>query len=108
MWNASLLMDKALSGHKIGFAGLGNMGRAMARHLHEAGAEVVVWNRSDAPAHAAVAMGMRRAATLPELAQDIGPGIICLNLTTTQGVQQIPFGEGGLVQGLPAHAMIIR
>ena len=31
MWNAHLLMDKPLSGHKIGFAGLGNMGRAMAR-----------------------------------------------------------------------------
>ena len=50
MWNARLLMDKSLSGHKIGFVGLGNMGRAMARHLHQAGARVVVWNRSDAPA----------------------------------------------------------
>ena len=40
MWNARLLMDKSLSGHKIGFVGLGNMGRAMARHLHEAGAEL--------------------------------------------------------------------
>jgi 2-hydroxy-3-oxopropionate reductase len=54
-------MSKPLAGHKIGFVGLGNMGRANARHLHEAGAEVVVWNRSDAPAEAAVAMGMKRA-----------------------------------------------
>ena len=67
-------MDTTLSGHKIGFVGLGNMGRAMARHLHEAGAKVVVWNRSDAPAEAAVAMGMKRAATLPELAREIGDG----------------------------------
>jgi 3-hydroxyisobutyrate dehydrogenase-like beta-hydroxyacid dehydrogenase len=107
MWNARLLMDKPLSGHKIGFAGLGNMGRAMARHLHEAGAEVVVWNRSDASAEAAVAMGMKRAATLPELARAIGDGVICINLTTTDVVQQVVFGEGGLIEGLSPGAMII-
>jgi 3-hydroxyisobutyrate dehydrogenase-like beta-hydroxyacid dehydrogenase len=100
-------MDKSLSAHKIGFVGLGNMGRAMARHLHEAGARVVVWNRSDAPAEAAVALGMRRAATLPELAREIGDGVICLNLTTTDVVERLAFGEGGLIEGLSAGAMII-
>lgn len=83
------------------------MGRAMARHLHGAGAEVVVWNRSDAPAEAAVALGMRRAATLPELARAIGSGIICVNLTTADVVEQIVFGPGGLVEGLHVGAMII-
>ena len=107
LWNARLLMDKPLSGHKIGFVGLGNMGRAMARHLHEAGAEVVVWNRSDASAEAAVATGMKRAATLPELARAIGDGVIGLNLTTTDVVEHVVFGEGGLVEGLGAGAMII-
>lgn len=100
-------MNKPLSGHKIGFVGLGNMGRANARHLHEAGAEVVVWNRSDAPAEAAVAMGMRRAATLPELAREIGDGVICINLTMTDVVEKVVFGEGGLIEGLHPHALII-
>ena len=107
MWNAHLLMDKSLSGHKIGFAGLGNMGRAMARHLHEAGAEVVVWNRSDAAAEAAVAMGMKREATLPELAREIGDSVICINLTTTDVVEKVVFGAGGLIEGLSTGAMII-
>jgi len=107
MCNASLLMTTTLSGHKIGFVGLGNMGRAMARHLHDAGAEVVVWNRSNPPAEAAVAIGMKRAATLPELAREIGAGVICLNLTTTDVVEKIVFGEGGLIEGLNAGAMII-
>src|SRR5688500_8367888 len=98
-------MDKPLSGHKIGFVGLGNMGRAMARHLHEAGAQVVVWNRSDAPAEAAVALGMKRAATLPELAREIGNGVICLNLTTTDVVEKVAFGTSGLIEGLGADAM---
>src|SRR6187401_3219167 len=100
-------MDKPLSGHKIGFIGLGNMGRAMARHLHEAGAEMMVWNRSDAAADAAVALGMRRAATLPQLAREIGDGVICLNLTTTDVVEKVVFGEGGLREGMSEGGMII-
>ena len=100
-------MSKPLAGYKIGFAGLGNMGRANVRHLHEAGAEVVVWNRSAEPAEAAVRLGMRRAASLPELAREIGAGIICINLTTTEVVRQVVFGEGGLVGGLDPEALII-
>jgi 3-hydroxyisobutyrate dehydrogenase-like beta-hydroxyacid dehydrogenase len=96
-----------LTGHKIGFVGLGNMGRANARHLHEAGADVVVWNRSDAPAEAAVALGMRRAAGLPELAREVGPGVICINLTMTDVVENVVFGPGGLIEGLHPDALII-
>ena len=92
-------LKTALAGFKIGFVGLGNMGAPMARHLHEAGADVVVWNRSDAPAEAAVARGMRRAATLPELAREIGDGVICVNLTTTEVVEAVVFGQGGLSAG---------
>lgn len=83
------------------------MGRANARHLHQAGAEVVVWNRSDAPAAEATALGMKRAASLPELAREIGPGIICINLTMTDVVEKIVFGEGGLSEGLHPEALII-
>jgi len=100
-------MIKTLTGQKIGFAGLGNMGSAMARHLHEAGAEMVVWNRSDAPAEKAVALGMRRALSLPELAREIGAGIVCINLTTTEVVEQMVFGAGGLAEGLSPEALII-
>ena len=100
-------MNQPLTGHKIGFVGLGNMGRANARHLHEAGAEVIVWNRSDAPAEAAIALGMKRAATLPELAREVGPGIICINLTMTDVVEKVVFGEVGLVEGLHPDALII-
>ena len=100
-------MSKPLTGHKIGFVGLGNMGRANARHLHEAGADVIVWNRSPAPAEAAVALGLRRAATLPDLAREIGPGIICINLTMTDVVEAVVFGPGGLIEDLHPDALII-
>jgi len=100
-------METSLSGHKIGFVGLGIMGAPMARHLHEAGATVVVWNRSAAAADAAVAQGMRRAATLPELAREIGDGMICLNLTTTEVVEQVVFGAGGLSEAWGAGALMV-
>ncbi len=100
-------MSGPLAGQKIGFVGLGNMGAPMARHLHNAGAQVFVWNRSAAPCQAAVDLGMTAVATLPELARAIGPGIICVNLTTTDVVDRIVFGADGLYTGLDAGAMII-
>ena len=107
MWNVAVKMDKPLAGHKIGFVGLGNMGRANARHLYAAGADMVVWNRSEGPAAAAVALGMRRAASLPELARELGDGVICINLTTTDVVEQLVFGADGLFSGMSKDAMII-
>ncbi len=47
---------------RIGFLGLGNMGRAMAGRLVAAGHEVVVWNRSPAAADELVGAGAELAA----------------------------------------------
>jgi 3-hydroxyisobutyrate dehydrogenase-like beta-hydroxyacid dehydrogenase len=98
---------KSLDGQKIGFVGLGNMGQPMARHLREAGADVVVWNRSPAPVEIAKNAGMRAAASLPQLAREIGAGVICINLTTADVVEQLVFGPDGLSEGLQPGAMII-
>ncbi|MFN0127217.1 MAG: NAD(P)-dependent oxidoreductase [Verrucomicrobiales bacterium] len=106
-WSNGMKMSTALSGYKIGFVGLGHMGRAMVRHLHAAGAEVVVWNRSDGPAAAAAAHGMQRAATPAGLAREIGDGLVCLGLTTSEVVRQVVFGPGGLCEGLDPRALVI-
>src|SRR6187431_3189391 len=50
---------------------------------------------------------MKRAATLPELAREIGDGLICINLTTTDVVEEVVFGNGGLIEGLDPAALII-
>jgi 2-hydroxy-3-oxopropionate reductase len=50
---------------------------------------------------------MRRALTLPELAREIGSGVICLNLTTTEVVESVVFGPGGLLDGMEPGALII-
>lgn len=100
-------MSKSLEGLKIGFVGLGNMGAAMARNLNEAGAEVVVWNRSEGPGKAAEALGMTRVERLSELGKIVGNSIICINLTTSQVVDGVVFGAGGLAEGLSADSLVI-
>ena len=47
----------------IGFLALGNMGKSMATRLIEAGHDVVVWNRSQAPVDEMAALGARAATT---------------------------------------------
>jgi 3-hydroxyisobutyrate dehydrogenase-like beta-hydroxyacid dehydrogenase len=101
------IKNESMTGNKIGFVGLGNMGAPMARHLHAAGAEVIVWNRSPEPAEAAVRDGLSRAKSLQELAERVGDGVICVNLTLTDVVEKLVFGEGGLHEKLDPDALII-
>lgn len=82
-------MSKTLSGYKIGFIGLGTMGAPMAGHFHDAGAEMIVWNRSVESAMAAAEKGMVAAPDPVSLAEVVGAGIICLNLTHTEVVEGI-------------------
>lgn len=79
----------------------------MARHLQSAGAEMIVWNRGEERRRAAVASGMEVAGGLPELAARVGAGAICLNLTNTEVVQNVVFGDQGLHERLHPEAMII-
>jgi len=100
-------MAPRLQGHRIGFIGLGNMGAPMAKHLFHAGAELIVWNRSPQRVEAAVDLGMRAAPSPADLAKQVGPGILCLNLTETAVVESIVFGENGLAQSIDPDAVII-
>jgi 2-hydroxy-3-oxopropionate reductase len=100
-------MIHRLEGHRIGFIGLGNMGSPMARHLNDAGAEMIVWNRSPERLEAAVKLGMRPASSPAEVAELVGAGIVCINLTDTAVVESVVFGEGGLKHRLSASALII-
>ena len=82
-------MSETLSGYKIGFIGLGNMGWPMACHLQDAGADVTAWNRSDGPARRAAERGMVVGTDPEGLAGEIGNGILCLNLTHSDVVASI-------------------
>ena len=64
---------------KIAFAGLGVMGAPMARHLVEAGHDVIGFNRTTAKAQAwAAATGGKAATTVAEAAQGVELFILCV------------------------------
>ncbi|MEM9281640.1 MAG: NAD(P)-dependent oxidoreductase [Verrucomicrobiota bacterium] len=82
-------MSESLSGYKIGFIGLGNMGWPMACHLHDAQAEMVVWNRSEPRRRAAEDHAMEVASSAVEVAENVEDGILCLNLTYSAVVEEV-------------------
>ncbi|MDF1860911.1 MAG: NAD(P)-dependent oxidoreductase [Verrucomicrobiales bacterium] len=108
-------MSETLSGYKIGFIGLGNMGWPMSCHLQDAGADLTVWNRSEGPARKAAERGMLVATDPQALAEWVGDGILCINLThshvvagmvemiadsLSQGVTVVDFGTTGYEETL--------
>jgi 3-hydroxyisobutyrate dehydrogenase-like beta-hydroxyacid dehydrogenase len=91
---------------KLGFIGLGAMGAPMARNLLEAGHELAVWNRSPERAGPLVEAGARRADSPADAASDTRATV--LMITNAEAVQEVLFGDKGVVQGLSAGAAVIN
>jgi 3-hydroxyisobutyrate dehydrogenase-like beta-hydroxyacid dehydrogenase len=91
---------------KLGFIGLGAMGAPMARNLLEAGHELAVWNRSPERAGLLVEAGARRADSPADAASDTRATI--LMTTNAEAVQEVLFGDKGVVQRLSAGAAVIN
>jgi 3-hydroxyisobutyrate dehydrogenase-like beta-hydroxyacid dehydrogenase len=83
----------------VGFVGLGNMGRGMARSLLSAGHRVTVWNRSDAPVAELVREGATRAATPADAAQS---GLVLSMLSDDHAVEGVTIGGDSILAGLPS------
>ena len=89
---------------KIGIAGTGKMGTAIAARLKSVGHELLVWNRTEAKAQAAMALGATWCPTARDLIQqsDI---VICL-LTNEQALDDVYFSANGLLS-VPALGKLI-
>lgn len=98
-------MNNPLSGHVIGFIGLGLMGRPMALNLHAAGAEVVIHNRSRAVVDALAAQGLSPAHTPREVAER-APVIIVM-ATDTPAVERIVGADDGVASGIAPNGLLI-
>jgi 3-hydroxyisobutyrate dehydrogenase-like beta-hydroxyacid dehydrogenase len=88
---------------KIGFIGLGGMGRAMAQNILAAGHELTVYNRTLARAEPLREAGARVAETPAEAAQ--GNQAVVTMLADDRAVEEVVFGAEGLVKGLAAGAI---
>jgi 3-hydroxyisobutyrate dehydrogenase-like beta-hydroxyacid dehydrogenase len=88
---------------KIGFIGLGSMGRAMARNLLSAGHELVVYNRTHARAELLQDHGARVVETPAEAAQ--GVEAVVTMLADDRAVEDVVFGDVGVIRGLAKGAI---
>jgi 3-hydroxyisobutyrate dehydrogenase len=82
---------------KVGVAGLGRMGSAIARRLIEVGQEVVVWNRSQDKTMALVDAGASAAPTPRDLAERVET--IITILTDASAIASVYEGTSGLLGG---------
>ena len=91
---------------KIGIAGTGKMGTAIAARLKSVGHDLLVWNRTEAKAQAAIALGATWCPTARDLIQqsDI---VICL-LTNEQALDDVYFSAHGLLSAPAPGKLIIE
>ncbi len=94
-----------LAGMRIGFVGLGLMGRPMARNLHAAGARLAIHNRSRGPVEELSAEGMMPAAT-PRAAAERSE-IVIVMVSDTPAVEQVLSGPDGIVAGLAPGRIVV-
>ncbi|MCF8566106.1 2-hydroxy-3-oxopropionate reductase [Alicyclobacillus tolerans] len=83
---------------RIGFIGLGVMGKPMAANLLKGGFSVTVHNRSQAAVQELVQQGASAAATPAEVAAS--SDVVITMLPDTPDVEQVYFGESGLLSSL--------
>jgi 2-hydroxy-3-oxopropionate reductase len=90
---------------KLGFIGLGAMGRPMALHLLKAGHELSVYARRAEAAQPLVEAGARRLATPAEVAA--ASEVVFTVVTTGADVEAVALGEGGIVHGARPGTVLV-
>jgi 2-hydroxy-3-oxopropionate reductase len=81
---------------RIGYIGLGLMGKSIARNILKAGFPLVVHNRSQAAVNELVAEGAVRADSPADVASQVD--VIFTNLPDSPDVELVVFGENGIFQ----------
>ena len=66
---------------RVGFVGLGTMGRAMAANLARAGFPLTVWNRTPGRAGPLIELGATEAASPAELGRRSEVVVVCVSDT---------------------------
>lgn len=90
---------------RVGFIGLGVMGKPMATNLVRAGLDVVVHSRSPAPVDELLAVGARRADAPAEVAAMTD--VVITMLPDTPDVELVLFGDRGVSDGIRAGSHVI-
>lgn len=90
---------------KIGFIGLGIMGKPMARNLIKAGHELVVYDINSEAVADVTAAGATAAGSISEIA-DL-TSVIILMLPNSPHVKEVALGKGGLIEKVRPGTVVI-
>lgn len=91
--------------NRIGYIGLGIMGRPAALNLLRAGYPVRVWARRAETTQPLTDAGATACSSAAELARQTD--IIFTNVSNTDDVRQVVLGEGGIIQGARAGTIVV-
>jgi 3-hydroxyisobutyrate dehydrogenase len=90
---------------RVGFIGLGIMGRSMARNILNAGFPLTVWNRTASRTDELVAAGAAAGSSPADVAARSSVTFICVS--DTPDVEQVVLGEGGVIHGAAPGALVV-
>lgn len=90
---------------KIGFIGLGIMGKPMALNLLKAGFDVIAYNRTEDKVDAIINAGGKKGKSPKEVAEQ--SDIIITMVSDSLDVEEVILGENGIVFGLKEGSVVI-
>jgi 2-hydroxy-3-oxopropionate reductase len=88
---------------KVGYIGLGLMGKSVARNILKAGFPLVVHNRSRTAVNELVAEGAKAASSPAVVAAQVD--VVFTNLPDSPDVEKVALGEKGIIEG--AHKGLV-
>ncbi|AZV57683.1 2-hydroxy-3-oxopropionate reductase [Clostridium sp. AWRP] len=90
---------------KVGFIGLGIMGKPMSKNLIKAGYDLVVYNRSKASEEELQKAGAERGASPKDVAAK--SDVIITMLPNSPQVKEVVLGENGVIEGIKKGSVFI-
>ena len=90
---------------RIGFIGLGIMGKPMAKNLLKAGFEVTAYNRSEGPRAELAGAGAGIAGSPAEAARDVE--MVVTNVTDSPDVEEVCLGPSGIIEGAAPGTIVV-
>ncbi|KAH9579805.1 3-hydroxyisobutyrate dehydrogenase [Trypanosoma melophagium] len=90
---------------KVGYIGLGLMGKSMAGNILKAGFPLVVFNRTRSKMDELVSQGAHAATSPAELASLVD--VIFTNVSDSQDVHEVIFGNNGVSTGVRAGSVVV-
>lgn len=90
---------------KVGYIGLGLMGKSIAMNILKKGFELNVYNRTESKCQTLVESGAKYFKTPSDLAE--ASDVILTNVSDGKAVLEVVFGENGVAEGIKPGAVLI-